>query len=66
MEYNAFKAHKIDVMKVVLRSNSTKLIMIPLGCALKCQLVDIWLHKPFKGVLRNCWSCKTKKYTSNY
>ena len=55
MLYDAFKAHTTDEMRAVLSINSTNITMVPPGCTSKCQPLDVYIHKPFKGVLRNCW-----------
>ena len=54
MVYDAFKAHTTDEMKSVLSINSTNLMVLP-GCTSKCQPLDVFVNKPFEGVLRNCW-----------
>ena len=54
MVYDAFKAHTTDEMKAVLSINSTNLMVLP-GCTSKCQPLDVFVNKPFEGVLRNCW-----------
>ena len=55
MVYDTFKAHTTDQMKAVLSITSSNLIMVSPGCNLKCQSLDVCIHKPFKDVLRNCW-----------
>ena len=29
--------------------------MIPSGCTSKCHPPDVWINKPFKGILHNFW-----------
>ena len=53
MVYDAFKAHKAYIEKVLLATNNTNLVLVPAGCTSKCQPLDVYIHKPFKGGLRN-------------
>ena len=65
MVYDAFKAHTTDKMKAVLSNNRTNLAMVPPGCTSKCQPLDAFINKPFKGVLRNCWEDNVADIVNN-
>ena len=53
MVYDAFKAHKTD--NVLLAKNNTNLALVAAGCTSKCQPLDMYINKSFKGVLHNFW-----------
>ena len=53
MVYDAFKAYKINNVKVLLATNYTNLALVPAGCTSKCYPLDVCINKTFQGVLRN-------------
>ena len=55
MVYVAFKAHKTDNVKVLLETNNSNLVLVPVGCSSKCQPLDVCINKSFTGILRNFW-----------
>ena len=55
MVYDAFKAHKTDNVKVLLAKNNTNLALVAASCTSKCQPLDMYINKSFKGALSNFW-----------
>ena len=46
MVHDALKAHKTDNVKVLLAKNNINFVLVPAGCASKCQPLDVCINKP--------------------
>ena len=55
LTYDAFSTLKTDDVESKLVQNKCDALMIPAGCTSKCQLMDVCINKPFKGILRKFW-----------
>ena len=59
--FDAFSAHLTDKVKGKLIGNNSDISKIFPGYTSKFQPMDVCINKPFKGILRKCWT----KYVSD-
>ena len=53
---DSFKAHTTDSITKMMKEQDTTHCIIPGGCTSKLQPLDVSINKPFKQILKGCWS----------
>ena len=53
---DSFRAHTTDMIEKKMKENGTTQCIIPGGCTSKLQPLDVSINKPFKQVLKGCWT----------
>lgn len=53
---DSFKAHTTDNITKMLKEHSTTHCVVPGGCTSKLQPLDVSINKPFKQILKGCWT----------
>ena len=53
---DSFKAHTTDNIAKMMKEQDTTHCIIPGGCTSKLQPLDVSINKPFKQILKGCWT----------
>ena len=53
---DSFRAHTTDDMTKMMKEHGTTHCVIPGGCTSKLQPLDVSVNKPFKQILKGCWT----------
>ena len=53
---DSFRAHTTDKTTKAMEEHSTTHCVIPGGCTSKLQPLDVSINKPFKQILKGCWT----------
>ena len=53
---DSFRAHTTDKITKAMEEHSTTHCVIPGGCTSKLQPLDVYVNKPLKQILKDCWA----------
>ena len=53
---DSFRAHTTDKITKAIEEHSTTHCVIPGGCTSKLQPLDVYVNKPLKQILKDCWA----------
>ena len=53
---DSFSAHTTDKITKAIEEHSTTHCVIPGGCTSKLQPLDVYVNKPLKQILKDCWA----------